>query len=152
MRRRPLPGTNFGTSASLASRGGTSSYTAYLKFTLPAAPAGTTLVGASLSVKTTTDTFAGSVDSHSVSIAPNTWAESTLTWNNRPVIGSSIGSFAANTLPNTRYNAILDPSGLAAGSVTLAVNSTSTDNLWFWSQNHPAVSNRPTLTLTYQAN
>jgi fibronectin type 3 domain-containing protein len=147
--------TNYGTSASMASRGGSSSYAAYLKFALPTAPAGTTLVGATFSVKTTTDTFAGSVDSHLVSLAPSTWTDTALTWGNRPTIGTSIGSFAPTTLPSTRYNAILDASalsGMSAGAVTLAVNSTSTDNLWFWSQNYAATASRPTLTLTYQAN
>jgi hypothetical protein len=42
-------------------------------------------------------------------------------------------------------------SGLPAGPVTLAVSSTSTDNLWFWSQNYASTTSRPTLTLTYQA-
>ena len=147
--------TNYGTTASMASRGGSSSYAAYLKFALPTAPAGTTLVGATFSVKTTTDTFAGSVDSHLVSLAPSTWTDTTLTWSNRPAIGSSIGSFAPTTLPNTRYSAILDASalsGLSAGPVTLAVSSASTDNLWFWSQNYAATTSRPTLTLTYQSN
>ena len=149
------PTMNYGTTASMASRGGTSSYAAYLKFALPTAPAGTTLVGATFSVKTTTDTFAGSVDSHLVSLAPSTWTDTTLTWATRPTIGTSIGSFAPTTVPNTRYNAILDASalsGLPAGPVTLAVSSTSTDNLWFWSQNYASTTSRPTLTLTYQAN
>jgi fibronectin type 3 domain-containing protein len=144
------PSNNYGTSASMASRGGASSYAAYLKFSLPAAPAGTTLVGATLSVRTTTDTFAGSVDSHVVSTAPNSWTETVLNWTNRPAIGPSIGSFAPPMLPNTRYSAILDASALTPGTVTLTVSSTSTDNLWFWSQNHAAASYRPTLVLTYQ--
>ena len=148
------PNTNLGTSASLNSRGGTSSFTAYLKFTLPTAPAGTTLTGAALSVRTTTDAAAGSVDSYLVSLAPSSWTETTLTWNNRPVVGATVGSFAPPTVPNTRYNAIVEASalsGLPAGPVTLAVSSTSTDNLQFWSQNHAAATYRPTLTLSYQA-
>jgi hypothetical protein len=150
------PGTNLGTSASLNARGGSSSFMTYLKFTLPAAPAGTTLTGASLSVRTTTDAAAGSADSYVVSLAPSSWSETTLTWANRPAVGAAVGSFAALTVPNTRYNALVEASALSslpAGAVTLAVSSaSSTDNLQFWSQNHAATTLRPTLTLTYQAN
>jgi hypothetical protein len=150
------PTTNYGTSTSMNSRGGSSSFAPYLKFTLPTAPAGTSLVGASLSVRTTTDAAAGSVDSHVVSLSgAASWTETGLTWNNRPAVGTTVGSFAPPTVPNTRYNAIVDAAALAAlpaGAVTLAVSSTSTDNFQFWSQNFATATYRPTLTLTYQAN
>jgi hypothetical protein len=147
------PSTNYGTSASMNSRGGSSSFVAYLKFTLPAAPAGTSLVGATLSVRTTTDAAAGSADSHVVSLSSAVgWTETGLTWANRPAVGSSVGSFAPPTVPDARYNAILNAASVAAlaGPVTLAVNSTSTDSFQFWSRNFATTSARPTLTLTYQ--
>ena len=78
-----------------------------------------------------------------------------MTWNNRPAVGTTVGSFAPPTVPNTRYSAIVDAAALAAlpaGAVTLAVSSTSTDNFQFWSQNFATATYRPTLTLTYQAN
>ena len=69
------PTTNFGTSASMNSRGGPSSFVAYLKFAVPAGPVGTSLVGATLSVRTTTDAAAGSADPHVVSLSSNSWTE-----------------------------------------------------------------------------
>jgi hypothetical protein len=149
------PTTNFGTSASMNSRGGTSSFVAYLKFTVPAGPAGTSLVGAALSVRTTTDAAAGSADPHVVSLSSNSWTETGLTWNLRPAVGTAVGSFAPPTLPNTRYDASVNTAALAAlpvGDVTLTVSSTSTDSFQFWSRTHASTSFRPTLTLTYQAN
>ena len=65
------PSSNYGTSASLASRG-TSGYASYLRFVLPAAPAGTTLTGASLGIRTSTDATAGSTDVQTLSLASDT--------------------------------------------------------------------------------
>ncbi len=145
--------TNYGTAGSLASRG-TTGYTAYLRFPLPAAPAGKVLTGAVLQFRTTTDSFAGSSEPQSVDLANNSWVESTLTWNNRPALGSVVGTIGAGTVPNAVYQTALDPaqlSPLTGADATLAVTETGTDNLWFWSSNQPTVSYRPTLTLTYSA-
>jgi hypothetical protein len=145
--------TNYGTASSVASRG-TPGYTAYLRFPLPAAPAGKVLTGAVLQFRTTSDSFSGSVEAHSVDLANNSWVESTLTWNNRPALGATVGTVGAGTVPNAVYQTALDPSQLSpltGGDATLAVTETGTDNLWFWSSNQPTVSFRPTLTLTYSA-
>ncbi len=146
------PTTNYGNEASLASRG-TSGYTAYLRFVLPAAPAGTSLTGAVLKIRTTTDSFAGSTDTHSVSLASDTWTETTLTWNNRPTVSATtLGSLTGVTAPNTAYQATLSASGLAsslASQVTIAVRDTGTDNLWFWSRTYGTAASRPQLVLTF---
>jgi large repetitive protein len=147
------PATNYGTTASMASRGGTSSYAAYLKFSLPAAPAGTTLVGARLSVTTTSDSFAGSADAHLVSLSTNGWTESGLTWKNRPAVGSKLGTITGASKPSTSYSSVLTPAAFVAagsGQLTVSVTSASSDNLWFLSRNSAASSKRPTLVLTYQ--
>jgi hypothetical protein len=147
------PSTNYGASASMASRGGTSPYTAYLRFAVPTAPTGGTLVGATLKVRTTTDTFAGSVDPHQVTTTTAGWTEMGLTWNNKSALGSTVGEFPANTVVNAPTQATIDPDAFAGSSgdtISLGVTSTSADNLWFWSRSHGNASYRPALVLTYQ--
>ena len=103
-------------------------------------------------MRTTTDSFAGSVEPHNVSLAGNSWGESTLNWTNRPAItGAPIGTIAGGTSPNSvRHHAARTPAALQTpGEVTLAVTNSGTDNLWFWSRNHTNASYRPVLTLTY---
>lgn len=130
------PGTNYGASSSLAVRG-TAAYESYLRFPLPAAPAGTVLKNARLSVKTTTMTGAGSVDSQSVVPVTGAWTEAGLTYNDRPALGPEpIGTLSGATDGSAVYSASLDTSAVAAalgGSYSLALTSTGTDPLWLWS-------------------
>ncbi len=150
------PNTSYGSSSNVASRGGTSPYTAYLKFTVPDAPAGSTLVGATLKARTTTEAIAGSIDAHQVKTTSSSWAEAgstPLTWNNQPTLGSTLGEFPANSAVNSPIEATLSASDLAAApgtTISLAVTSTGSDNLWFWSRMHANSSYRPALVLTYQ--
>ncbi len=147
------PTTNYGTAATLAVRGGSSSFASYLKFTVPAAPAGKSLVSASLAFTTDSDTFSGTLDTVAVAVAPSTWAETTLTWANRPTVGAQLGTIGTAANPNSRYSVSLNASVLAtqpSGSVTLAMTDPGTDNLWIWSRSYSVASARPTLTLVYQ--
>ncbi len=144
--------TNYGTSSTLASRGSIGAIS-YLRFVLPAAPSGKTLTGATLTIRTTTDVNAGSLETHTVALASDVWVENTLTWANRPAItGPVIGTIASGSVPSTVYVTALNAAGLAAlvgGQGTLSVTNTGTDSLYFWSANQPTVSYRPILTLTY---
>jgi len=145
----------YGTSTSLSSRG-TVGATSYLRFDIPAAPAGQTLSSAVLRIRTTSLAFAGSLEPHSVQVAENIWDESTLTWNNRPALsGPVLGSIATAVDPSIQYATPLDVAGLQSlvGSQgTLAVSSAGTDSLWFWSREHATASFRPQLELTYTSN
>jgi glucose/arabinose dehydrogenase len=146
------PTTNFGTSASLAARGTSTAYIPYLRFTLPAAPTGQVLTGATLRIRTSGETFAGSANTFSVQRASDSWTETGLTWNNRPpLIAGSIGT-VANTVPNTVYQIPLSVSAVQAmlgTSTTLALSSTGTDSMWFSSRNATNASYRPQLSLTF---
>ncbi|MFG2639772.1 DNRLRE domain-containing protein [Streptomyces sp. NPDC048370] len=148
------PGTNYGTSSSLAVRG-TSAYESYLRFPLPAAPAGKVLKSARLAVKTTTMTGAGSTDSVSVVPVTGTWAEDTVTYNNRPALGSGpIGSLQGAVDGSTVYSATLNTSAVSAalgGSYSLALTSAGTDPLWLWSSEATAAEGTPQLVLTFGA-
>lgn len=148
------PGTNYGTSSSLAVRG-TAAYESYLRFTLPAAPAGTVLKSARLAVKTTTMTGAGSADSQSVVPVTGAWTEDGLTYNNRPTLGTGpIGTLSGATDGSAIYSAALDTSAISAalgGSYSVALTSTGTDPLWLWSTEATAAEGTPQLVLTFGA-
>ncbi|WP_251059374.1 MULTISPECIES: DNRLRE domain-containing protein [unclassified Streptomyces] len=146
------PDTNYGTSGSLAVRG-TSLYVSYLRFNLPAAPAGTVLKSARLSVKTSTMSGAGTTDTVSVVPVTGSWTEGGTTYNNRPGLGSpALGSFAGIADGSAVHTTGLDTGTVAAalgGGYSMALSSTGTDALWLWSSEAAANEGTPQLTLTF---
>jgi hypothetical protein len=146
---------NYGTSTSLTSRG--AGVISYLRFALPAAPAGRVLKSATLRIQTTSQSSAGSVDTHSVRRGPTAWTETGLTWANRPAEPSPatvFGTVKGATRVSTRYSTPLTASAIArfAGkSLDLTVRGSGTDSLWFWSRQVTTASQRPTLILVYAA-
>ncbi|MEU3467404.1 DNRLRE domain-containing protein [Streptomyces sp. NPDC006687] len=146
------PDTNYGGSSSLAVRG-TSLYTSYLRFTLPAAPAGKVLTSASLSVKTSTMAGAGTTDTVSVVPVTAAWTEDQTTYTNRPGTGApALGAFPGIPDGSAVHTAGLDTAAVAAalgGSYSLALTSTGTDALWLWSSEAAASEATPRLTLTF---
>ncbi|WEK13379.1 MAG: DNRLRE domain-containing protein [Candidatus Microbacterium phytovorans] len=147
--------TVYGASNQISARGGsTGQIESYLRFAIPAAPAGTTLTGATLRVTTSTDSTANSTGTHQVSILTGSWSEATTTWNNRPTtgFGSSIGQLTGATALNTTYTVTLDASALAslAGSdVSFALRTTSTDNVRLVSKEGTGTTRRPALILEF---
>jgi hypothetical protein len=148
------PSSNYGASSSLAVRG-TSAYASYLRFTLPSAPAGTVLKSARLSVKTSTQSGAGSADSQSVVPVSGDWTEDALTYKNRPALGSgTLGTLSGATDDSSVYSASLDTAALSSSlgsSYSLALTSTGTDALWLWSSEATAHAGTPQLVLTFGA-
>ncbi len=145
------PGTNFGADASLSARGSVGA-TSYLRFSVPNLPAGRTLTGAVLTVRTNTLSFAGSKDAFPITLVSGPWIESTLTWNNRAPLGASVGTLTGATGVDQSYAVTLSATDLrafAGKTVTLALSSAGKDNLWLWSSNFPTASYRPALALTY---
>jgi Glycosyl hydrolase family 71 len=145
------PSSAYGSSSSLAAQGSKGA-TSYLRFAIPAAPAGTTLTGVRLKVRTTTSATAGSATGHAVRVAGNGWTEGALTWANRPAVtGATLGALTGQKA-NTAYSTALSATALRPSlgkQVTIAVTGTGTDGLWFWSRNHPAAAYRPQLVLTF---
>ncbi|WP_338673502.1 LamG-like jellyroll fold domain-containing protein [Streptomyces sp. SCSIO 30461] len=145
---------NYGTSTSLAVRG-TSAYESYLRFDLPAAPAGTVLKSARLTVKTTTMSSAGSADEISVRPVTGSWTESGTTYASKPTVaGTSIGTLTGMTELSSLYSTGLDTDALSpalGGSYNLALTSTGADALWLWSAEASAAENTPQLVLTFGA-
>ncbi|GAA3887047.1 hypothetical protein GCM10022381_31370 [Leifsonia kafniensis] len=152
---RVQPTTNFGSDSQLSARGdgGNSPIESYLKFALPPAPAGTTLTGATLRVRTSTDPTAGSIDVTSVKLVTGAWAEGTVIWNNRPTgLGADLGTLSGTTATNTNYLSTLNAANLAGATgttVSFALIDSGVDNLRLWSNNSPQTAYRPLLTLTY---
>ncbi len=147
------PKTKYGTSSSMASRGGKKGYASYLRFTLPKAPTGSRLVKAGLTIHTTTESFAGSAGKHQIKKTANSWTEKDLTWKKRPALSTTIGQFSTKSKANASTTAVLDTATLAASggkTISFGVTSKSSDNLWFWSRSHANTDFRPTLVLTYQ--
>jgi hypothetical protein len=145
------PSSSYGSSSSLAAQGSKAA-TSYLRFPLPAAPAGTTLTGVRLQVRTTTSASAGSATGHAVRIAGNAWTEGALTWATKPAVtGATLGALTGPKA-NTAYSTALPATALRPSlgkQVTIAVTGSGTDGLWFWSRNHPSVAYRPQLVLTF---
>ena len=135
----------------LASRGSTA-YLSYLRFTLPSAPAGQVLKSARLTFRTSSDSTAGSAESHSIVPVTGTWTESAVTYNTRPALSTSVlGTITGASSVSTGYSAALDASALdgALGSVSsLALTSSGTDSLRIWSSEATAAY-RPQLVLTF---
>ncbi|WP_445270094.1 DNRLRE domain-containing protein [Streptomyces sp. DSM 41634] len=148
------PASNYGTSGSLAVRG-TSFYASYLRFDLPAAPAGTVLKSATLSVKTSTMSGAGTTDTVSVVPVTGSWSEDGTTYNNRPALGGpALGSFAGIPDGSAVHTTALTTGTVAAAlgsGYGLALSSTGTDALWLWSSEAQANEGTPQLTLTFGA-
>jgi hypothetical protein len=143
---------NYGADQQLAVRG-SSAYTTYLRFALPAAPTGLVLRSARLTVRTSSDSIAASTDSVRVVPVTGSWTETGVTWANKPSLGTTeVGSITAPSTVQTDYSAVLTASavgGHLGGAYNLALTSAGTDSAWFWSRNAPGTSGHPQLTLTF---
>ncbi|KAF2420067.1 DNRLRE domain-containing protein [Microbacterium sp. B35-30] len=148
------PTTLYGTSNQLSSRGTGGAIESFLAVPLPAAPAGTALTGAVLSVRTSTDGTAASVGTHEFRLMSGAWTEATVTWNNRPLTATSgvLGSLTGATATNTAYTAALTTGPLASAlgqTVTLRMSSAGADNLRLWSAEATSATYRPSVKLTF---
>jgi chitodextrinase len=135
------PTVNHGSSTQLRVDGSPLVYS-FLKFDLSSVPG--TITGLTLHVDATSSSTAG----YAVrSVADNTWTESTLTWNNSPVVGSSdagqSGAFGANTLTSVNVSSLINGSGLLSMAM-IGINGTAIA----FSSREGAVP--PQLVVTYQ--
>jgi hypothetical protein len=125
----------------------------YLRFNVPAPPAGTKLTKAALKIWVATNADAGSASSHSITAASNTWDEATMNWNNRPALsGAAVGTITGATKLDSPVEATVALSALAVTATTaktFAVTSAGSDDLRFWSSEFAAGDRRPQLVLTY---
>ncbi|MEV3931721.1 MULTISPECIES: DNRLRE domain-containing protein [unclassified Streptomyces] len=110
------------------------------------------LRSARLTFRTSSDSTAGSAESHSIVPVTGTWTESTVTYDTRPTLSTSVpGTISGATSVSTGYAAELNasPLGGALGSATsLALTGSGTDSLRIWSSEATAAF-RPQLVLTF---
>ncbi|WP_307613111.1 Ig-like domain-containing protein [Pseudarthrobacter sp. W1I19] len=140
------PTTNFGTSTMLGVDFSPVEV-AYLKFSLPAAPAGKTLQSATLQLKSA---GSGSTGTQNIKlVADDTWTETGITSNSRPALGASLGRLGPTSV-NTDYNVVLDAAavgGELGQSLSLGLDSASSDGL---DLNSRETASPPKLVLTFQ--
>lgn len=147
------PNNNYGTNTQLWARG-TSGQQSFLKFDLPANPAGKSIQSATLQLRTSTDTIAGSADSMEVHIVSGSWNAATLTWNNRPTnAGAKLGATPPIADLNTAFSVDLAGSPMNAWAdrtMALRISGDGSDSLRMWS-NDARSNYRPVLVVTYGA-
>ncbi|MFF4444921.1 DNRLRE domain-containing protein [Streptomyces sp. NPDC001502] len=149
------PSTAYGTSTSLAVRGSGSLYETYMRFNLPAAPAGQVLKSASLQIKTSTQANSGTADTVKVLPVTGNWTGAGTTFNTKPTLGTTpLGSIAGVPEGSAVHNVELDTATVSAAlgtSYGLGLTSTGTDPLWIWSSEATAAEGTPQLVLTFGA-
>jgi hypothetical protein len=143
------PGTNYGASTRLKVDAFPIDV-AYVKFDLGPL-AGRTVSSAVLRIRVATDTGAGSADTQNVRVVEDSsWAESGITYGNRPVLSSGVIGSLANTVANTSYDVALDPAAIQAkvGRVlSLGLDSPGSDGLVLYSRES---ANPPQLIIAYR--
>jgi hypothetical protein len=141
------PDTNYGSALSLRVDASPVQST-YLRFDL-SPYSGRTLISATLRVTTTTATASGSPGPEVVkSVADTSWEEGSLTYSNRPPVGTSLGSLNNPTASNTTYEIPLNAGQIQPGGpLSLAMDSTNSDA--FYVNSKEATTNRPQLVLTF---
>ena len=147
-----VPKGNFAASASLNVHGAPRT-TSHLRFTVPRAPKGTRLTRATLRIRTNDLPFAGSTGTSDIALSSSAWTESSVVWGTRPLPTSRVvGRISGATAPSRQYGAGLSVGALSTllgRQASLVLSSTSADDLWLWSSNHPDRTYRPALALTF---
>jgi hypothetical protein len=139
------PAATFGTATALYADASPLKVT-YLKFDLSSL-AGKTVTAATLRIRTTSNASSGSPGPQLIKVAPSTWDEATLTFDNRPTPGAQAGQLGA-TSANTAYDVTLTPSAVAVGGpFTLAIDPQNSDAFYI---NSRETATPPQLVLTVQ--
>ncbi|MEU1471057.1 LamG-like jellyroll fold domain-containing protein [Streptomyces sp. NPDC005761] len=138
----------------LASRGSTP-YLGYLRFALPAAPAGQELKSARLDFRTSSDSTAGSAEPHTIVPVTGAWTEAAVTYTTRPSLAPTVlGTISGATAVSTDYTVELNApvlGGALGSSYSLAVTNNGADSLRIWSSEVATAAYRPQLVLTFGA-
>lgn len=150
------PTTNNGSNSVLATKTGSPTRYAFLKFDTSALPADAIVDSATLTLNgflNTSDPLP-SVSVACYSITDNSWTESGITWNNMPAMIAALsstnvarGASANYTWDVTSFVASQRTAGTNLVSLGIKDNTTSTQNCNFNSKE--ATSNRPKLTIAY---
>lgn len=138
------PTSNFGTDTEIGSDGDPV-VTNYMKFDLSAL-AGKTVTNAKLRVYVAN----GSTDTHAIKeVSTNSWSATTLTYNNRPSLQTTIGSFTNPVNINTWYEVDITTAVAAKVGQTYSIGMDSSSVDGFWFNSNEAGSNKEELVITY---
>jgi hypothetical protein len=139
------PAVNFGTSSRLGVDGSPIN-SSLLQFSVSGTSA-CTVQSAKLRLtvgSSTSDNSAFGGDVYGVS--DNTWSESTVTWNNQPVAGTTrVASFPAGVALDTTYTVNVTSLVKGDGPVSLKVSTTSSDAARYWSKEGSTAAQAPQL-------
>jgi hypothetical protein len=139
------PAVNFGTSSRLGVDGSPLN-NSLLQFSVSGTSA-CTIQSAKLRLtvgSSTSDNSAFGGDVYGVS--DNTWSESTVTWNNQPVAGTTrVASFPAGVALDTTYTVNVTSLVKGDGPVSLKVSTTSSDAARYWSKEGSTAAQAPQL-------
>ena len=139
--------SNYG-SSSVLEVDATPTEVSYLKFDL-SAYAGRTLQSASLQVRTANHSSNGSTGRSNIRlVGDDSWSEGTITYRNRPALGTGVGTLSAPSF-NTSFSVPLSVSAVAAdlgGRLSLGIDTSSGDGLRL---NSSETTAGPRLVLTF---
>ncbi len=123
---------------------------AYLKFDIPIAPTGMKLTKATLKYWVASSASSASKGSHTISLAGNSWTETSVTYKSRPAITTTkVGTITGATKADSAGEASLTVGSLKVGATTLAIETTGSDDLRIWSKEFTGKGRTPVLELTY---
>jgi hypothetical protein len=141
------PTTNFGTATNLQCSGQSGfAKQMFLQFNVTGLPTGATIVSATLKINATTTATGRTITSHSVS--NTTWGETTITWNNKPALGTARG--AATSYTAGQYTSWDVTGGVTGnGNVTFGLDSTFSGDTSF-NAREAGSGTAPILEIVYQ--
>lgn len=118
----------------------------YVRFDLSSL-AGKQLISATLRIKTATDASNGAQNVKPVS--NTSWSETTMTYNNRPALGSTVlGTFTPNKTKTWKEITVTSAvSPLMGNPVSFAIDTASNDSAGYYTRE---ATDKPVLVLTYQ--
>ncbi len=138
-----------GNDTALYSVTGTPTKITYLKFDL--AGVSGTVTDAKLTVTTTSGSYSGSPSAQDVyPVSDTSWSEGSMTYANKPALGSKVASIAGGSKPSTAYTVVVPASVVQAavgGKLTLAITAAAADAFYVNSSESTAAG-KPQLAVT----
>ena len=138
------PDATHGSIGSLTVNGPSGERRAYVKFTVAGIPAGSSEVTAVLRLSASTSSSA----TFTARAVPASWAESTLTWNNQPLLGAALASSSGVTAGQYQD---LDVSSYVTGNGTFALAVTGSSTQARFSSTESTAASPPQLAVTWTA-
>lgn len=145
--------TNYGNSTTLNSKASDPNSITFFKFTLPNL-SGKTIESAILRLKTTNtaSSSVGAANKLEVKSVSNSWTESNLKYNSKPIPSTTLGSKSGSISLNTTFDIDIAFGliGKTSGDISFALESTGSNANNLNISSREASSGKPTLIITYK--